>query len=164
MIASKVVIATFTMAALVLTGCNDSTAKDDPTATSTVAATQSATTTAVAGQAESSVNVDMKEVSMTPGRTSVPSGEISFRALNSGTIEHELRVIRADLDPKQLPMQSDGAQADTSKLDERLALTGVNAGQSKTEQVRLAAGKYVLLCNVPAHYQSGMVAPFTVTP
>jgi uncharacterized cupredoxin-like copper-binding protein len=158
----KTLIVTFAVTALALAGCNNGTVKDDPTATSTSAA--GGTSTAVAGQAESSVNVDMKEFSLSPGRTSVPSGEISFRALNSGTIEHELRVIRTDLDPKQLPMQSGGAQVDTSKVDERLALTGVNAGQSKTEKVRLAAGKYVLLCNVAAHYQSGMAAPFTVTP
>ena len=157
MLPTRFAIIALTAAALTLGGYNGNTKRNDPTGTST------GTSTAVAGQGESSVNVDMKEVSMTSGRTSVPSGEISFRALNSGTIEHDMRVIRTDLDPKQLPMQSGGAQVDLGKLDERLALTGVNAGQSKTDKVRLAAGKYVLLCNLPAHYQSGMVAPFTVT-
>ena len=152
---SRFALTAVAVGALLLGACGEDNGRvDDPTSTST----------AVAGQAENTVNVDMKEFSMTPGRTSVASGEISFRALNSGTIEHEMRVIRTDLDAKALPMESGGAQADISKVDQRLSITGVNAGQSKTEKVRLAAGKYVLLCNLPAHYQSGMVAPFTVTP
>lgn len=164
-------------AALALGGCGDSESEgiDAPTATTpagtaTAAATASATAartatgTPVAGQAQNNVNVDLKEFTIAPGRSSVPTGDVTFRAQNSGTIEHELLVIKTDSAPADLPMDSDGAKVDTSKLDVRLSLTGINAGESKTEDVRLAAGKYVLLCNLPAHYKSGMVGPFTVTP
>ena len=36
--------------------------------------------------------------------------------------------------------------------------------ESKTLEVDLGAGSYLLLCNVPGHYASGMVVPLTVTP
>jgi len=35
---------------------------------------------------------------------------------------------------------------------------------SKTLDVTLAAGSYLLICNVPGHYAAGMVTPLTVTP
>ena len=166
-----VTLAVFALTAAACGANDEGEGIDAPTATTqpgtaTVAATtaRASTATQVAGQAQNNVNVDLKEFTISPGRASVPTGEVTFRAQNSGTIEHELLVIKTDVAPADLPMDSDGAKADTSKLDVRLSQTGINAGQSKSEDVRLAPGKYVLLCNLPAHYKSGMVAPFTVTP
>jgi uncharacterized cupredoxin-like copper-binding protein len=34
---------------------------------------------------------------------------------------------------------------------------------TKTLDVTLAPGAYLLLCNLPGHYAAGMVTPFTVT-
>ena len=36
-------------------------------------------------------------------------------------------------------------------------------GSSQDLKVNLAAGKYVLICNLPAHYKQGMHTAFTVT-
>jgi uncharacterized cupredoxin-like copper-binding protein len=68
------------------------------------------------------------------------------------------------LAPTDLPMQTDGTKVDESKLDIRVAIRAVDAGKTDSKDATLAPGKYVLLCNQPAHYKSGMASAFTITP
>jgi uncharacterized cupredoxin-like copper-binding protein len=41
-------------------------------------------------------------------------------------------------------------------------IPGLNKGDSKDLTVDLKPGKYVVICNLPTHYQLGMHAAFTV--
>ena len=41
-------------------------------------------------------------------------------------------------------------------------LLNIGSNQEKTESLNLTAGDYVLICNLPGHYQQGMRTSFTV--
>lgn len=102
------------------------------------------------------------------------AGRVSFDVANRGTTEHELLVVRTDLPADDLPM---GLEGPSVKLAGRLVLgrphthshgDGVGGGRhlrpggSRVTAVSLRPGRYVLLCNLPGHYQAGQRASLTV--
>lgn len=89
---------------------------------------------------------------------STESGSIEFTAHNVGQIEHEFVVLRTDRDPDDLPVKDAEVQV------RALTLVGktprIPAGESRVLTANLRPGPYVLICNVPGHYLSGMRAGF----
>jgi uncharacterized cupredoxin-like copper-binding protein len=108
---------------------------------------------------ESTVAVDLKEFSITPRTPSAPAGELTFNAKNVGKTLHELVVIKTDKAPGDLPV-TNGEADETGDLGEA---EDIDPGTTKSVTLVLQPGKYVLICNVPGHYQSGMHTGFTVT-
>lgn len=107
------------------------------------------------------VNVDMTNFAFNLDKSEVPAGKITFHVKNAkDAVEHEMVVIKTDLDAAQLPTNADQT-VDESKLDSKGEVE-VEAGETKDLTVDLTPGHYVLLCNVPGHYAQGMVANFTV--
>ncbi len=93
--------------------------------------------------------------------SSVDAGSTIFSATNPDLIPHNLRVIKTDLAPDSLPVSAgvvDEAQVNV------VASTGdlAGGGSESTAAVTLEAGAYVLICNVPNHYQSGQFVAFQV--
>ncbi len=85
----------------------------------------------------------------------VPAGLVTFMVMNRGTIVHSLVVIKTDTPDDKMPLDPN----DAAKVSEAgsLAVTGqMAAGAGKQIQRQLSAGKYVLVCNEPAHYAVGM--------
>ena len=117
-------------------------------------------TSAPAGGAQ--VNVTLKEWSLTPDKTSVPAGGVTFTATNDGSFEHEMIVIKTGLAADALPIAGgavdEGAAGDV--IDEIPAFA---SGATETLTVDLGPGAYVLFCNVGGHYQQGVRSAFTVT-
>lgn len=110
---------------------------------------------------EKGVNVDMTDFAFHLDRSEVPAGTITFHVKNAKeATEHEMVVIKTDLDAKQLPTNADHT-VDESKLDSKGEIE-VAPGETKDLTVDLTPGHYVLLCNIPGHYAQGMVANFTV--
>jgi uncharacterized cupredoxin-like copper-binding protein len=118
----------------------------------------------------STVNVTLAEFSVTPDKTEVPAGSVTFVVTNNGPDDvHEFVVIKTDLDAGALPVDSvgavDEAGAGMEVIDE---IEDIAVGSSPTLTVDLAAGSYVLICNIytaeenEAHYSEGMRAAFTV--
>jgi uncharacterized cupredoxin-like copper-binding protein len=79
-------------------------------------------------------------------------------------------ILRTDLAPDALPTDDTGAVSEDGEgieVVDEIEDIAVGANQSVT--AALAAGKYVLLCNIysadenEAHYQMGMRTAFTVT-
>ena len=109
------------------------------------------------------VSVDLDEYTLEVDPASAEPGRVRFEAGNVGKIEHELAVLRTALAADDLPVKDGEVQTST----EGLALAGktgrIRSGQSVTLGVTLRPGAYVLICNVPAHYQSGMRAGFGVS-
>lgn len=101
------------------------------------------------------VMVTMSDKDIRLSSAEVPAGLVTFMVMNSGTIVHSLVVIRTDTPDDKMPLDP----ADESKVKETgsIAATGqMPAGSGKQIQRQLTPGKYVLVCNEPAHYAVGM--------
>jgi uncharacterized cupredoxin-like copper-binding protein len=122
------------------------------------------------GSASGAVNVTLQEWAVVPAAMSATAGDVTFHVTNTGPEdEHELVVIRTDLDPGALPTKVDGSVDESGAgievVDEVEELA---VGSSADLTVNLPAGKYVLICNIydetekEAHYQQGMRTGFEV--
>jgi uncharacterized cupredoxin-like copper-binding protein len=90
---------------------------------------------------------------------SLPAGARTFDVRNEGAMPHELVILRTDVKAADLPVE--GAVATETG---RVAGTAdIPSGGTATLEADLAPGHYVVLCNVPGHYQGGMYADLTMT-
>jgi uncharacterized cupredoxin-like copper-binding protein len=119
---------------------------------------RSATTTG-AGER---VSAHLSEYAVKVGRSSVPSGPITFTVHNKGRAVHEMLVVRTDARQDALPKKGDKVKetGPVKLIDE---VEHLKPGKSASLTVRLKPGRYVLLCNLAGHYASGMHAAFRVT-
>lgn len=78
---------------------------------------------------------------------------------------HEFVVFKTDLAADKLPLAADGATVDEAGAGASLTLVDevedIAVGATASLAVELPAGHYVAICNVPAHYTSGMRVEFT---
>lgn len=109
------------------------------------------------------ISVVLDEYTVDAGKTTAGPGEVTFEAGNVGQIEHELVVLRTDSDPEDLPVKDGRVQTDARGIELVGNTDRIKAGGSQVLEVALTPGAYVLICNVPAHYQTGMRAPFRVS-
>ena len=159
------ILLTVLVAALALTGCGGGEGNDQPSA-------QPSTTQAPPTTAQTTVAVTLQEFSVTPAQASAPAGQVTFQAKNTGPEdEHELVVLKTDLDPGDLPTKSDGSVNEEGKGLEAVGeIEEFKVGKTQSKAFDLAAGSYVLICNVvetdegktEAPYQLGMRTAFTV--
>ncbi len=98
---------------------------------------------------------------------------MTFDVTNDGPDDvHEFVVILTDLGPTELPTDADGAVKESGKgmevIDE---IEDIPVGETQSLTVDLAAGSYVIICNIlqeepdgtlEAHYSEGMRTTFTV--
>ena len=107
------------------------------------------------------VNATLTEMKIVLDRTSIPAGPITFVVKNNGTMEHELVVIQTDLAEDKLPpdVEEPGKVDETGNVGE----TGeVKPGESKSFNITIPAGHYVIMCNEVGHYAAGMHLTFAV--
>lgn len=110
------------------------------------------------------VAVTAKDFAFTLDKTTAQAGQVTFTIQNNGPSTHEFVVFQTDLAPDQLPVNPNTSTvsedaAGITRIDE-IPTIAVNASASLT--VSLAPGRYVLICNLPAHYGQGMRAGFAV--
>jgi hypothetical protein len=110
------------------------------------------------------VNVLLEDFTLRRDVDVVPAGTVRFRILNQGPTTHELSVIRTDRAPDKLPLQRDGLtiNEDAPGMDFLDEAEGLDIGDRRTLALRLAAGNYVLYCNMEGHYLGGMHAALKV--
>jgi uncharacterized cupredoxin-like copper-binding protein len=107
----------------------------------------------------------MGMMSIRADKTSAKAGTVTFNVTNwSRSVVHEMLVVAVDSPDAPLPY-------DFSKQiipeDQVKALGETNELQpngSKSIELTLASGNYLLVCNVPGHFAAGMVLAFTVAP
>lgn len=110
--------------------------------------------------ADGPIAVELSEWKVSPAQGSATAGSITFAVSNKGAQVHEFVVVKTDT-------KADALAVVDNKIDEG-ALTPVDeiediaVGATPTLTVDLAAGHYVLLCNIEAHYGQGMRADFDV--
>lgn len=145
------------MAGVVLAACGND---DDPEEDELFGATP-------VGQgpaADTTVRVVLTEWAVEPETTSVSAGTIAFDAVNEGSMEHNLVVIRTDLAADDLPFSDDGSRVDEGASGEVVAeVDTLEPEDTGAVTVDLTPGGYVLICNEPGHYKAGMYVSFTVT-
>lgn len=134
-------------------------ATEAPKAAATEAPKAATPATTPAAAAAAAVNVALKEFTF-EGPATVKAGEVSFAAKNGGAAPHELVIVKSDGDPKKLAVKDGSMDESVTKPIARTKQLA--AGASETLSVKLEAGKYALVCNVPGHFSLGMAVPFTV--
>lgn len=159
---------------VIATACGGGTSTSDktktaqagqPTAAATAKPTEAATipATKVAMPAGPLINVAAKDFSFALDKNSAPAGEITFSVTSSSPTAHEFVIFKTDLAPGNLPLV-----VDKTKVDEKGAgvehieeIEDLHVGDTKSLTVKLEPGKYVFVCNLPAHYGQGMYVAFT---
>lgn len=121
----------------------------------------------VTGMTYGTPNLDMSKATM--GITATPAeakaGKITFKVKNSSkdTI-HEMIVMYLANPKDTLPYVADENRVDEDKAGDKGEVSELDPGASGSLAVDLKPGKYVLICNVPGHFASGMWTEFTVKP
>lgn len=106
------------------------------------------------------IRADMREYAMGLTSAEVRSGTVTFIARNTGSTVHDLVVLRTDLAADKLPVD---AQTQKAKEDGKQgAVDQIAPGKSANLRLELPSGAYVVICNVPTHYQLGMRSALTV--
>ena len=111
-------------------------------------------------------------MTLTVTPASVKAGKVKFVAKNTGTIVHEMIVLKTNTPFDQLPVVDANdppvpVTAGANKVSEAASVgeTGnVAVGKTKSVTLKLKAGAYVLVCNIALHYGLGMRAALSVTP
>jgi len=99
----------------------------------------------------------MSEYSLAPAPAVGSAGLVRFTVRNAGAINHEFVVLRTD---KQAGSLLKGGEADErGNVGE---IGDLPPGSAKTLALRLKAGHYALICNLPGHYAAGQHSDFTV--
>lgn len=111
------------------------------------------------------VDVIVKEFTLTAAPSTVAVGDVQFNAANQGVLGHEVVVLKTDLATDALPrrpgidrVDEDGSGEVIGEIED----TELGVGQSATATMNLAAGRYILLCNLEGHYTAGMYSVLTV--
>ncbi len=94
----------------------------------------------------------------------VKAGLVRFDVTNwSRGMIHEMMIVAVD--NPQAPLPYDYTQAKVA--EDQVKVLGdtenLQPNGSKSLDVALTPGTYLLICNVPGHYAAGMVTPLTVT-
>jgi uncharacterized cupredoxin-like copper-binding protein len=110
---------------------------------------------------QTTVTVGLKEFSVTPDKAGAPAGAVTFHVQNNGVVAHDFRLVKSELAPDALPV-ANGA-VDEGAIQVVTKSADIDAGTSVDVTATLGPGKYVLICNVPAHYIAGMRVAFAVT-
>lgn len=106
------------------------------------------------------IEVTLLDDAIVLSRDSAPAGWVAFDVTNQGTEVHEIEVFVGD--STELPVKS--GVADTSGMTMIDEVEDIPPGLTLTLEVDLAPGSYVVVCNLPGHYQMGMVTLLTVIP
>jgi uncharacterized cupredoxin-like copper-binding protein len=102
---------------------------------------------------------------MTASPAAVKAGEVTFKVKNSSKdTVHEMIVMYLADPGKPLPYISNENRVDEDKAGDKGEVSELDPGKSGALTVTLAPGKYLLICNVPGHFDAGMWTEFTVTP
>ena len=104
--------------------------------------------------------VSLGEFSVTPVTDQTAAGSVTFRVANDGATDHEFVVVRSDAAPDELPTAA--GHADETQIEVVGRIDTFAGGQTRDATLDLAAGSYLLICNLPGHYQLGMTVAFTV--
>lgn len=115
--------------------------------------------TAYAAFTATTVKVTLKEFSVAAPK-GAKRGKITFSVHNGGKLAHSFIVVRTNLAPGKLPVK--GKTVNLTKLKVIGKIASIKPRKTSSLTKKLTAGKYVLFCNLPAHYKAGQYKGFRV--
>jgi uncharacterized cupredoxin-like copper-binding protein len=116
------------------------------------------------GKISNDVTGSVMEWSVTVNAVGALAGEVTFSISNTGFIPHEFLVAKTTYNPGQIPIgENNRFDEDDPGIEVIDEITEWPPGETKVLTVSLAPGQYELLCNIEAHYGTGMWTSFTVS-
>jgi uncharacterized cupredoxin-like copper-binding protein len=107
---------------------------------------------------------DIQGMKMTATPDSVKAGRVTFHAFNqSKGLVHEVMVVRPPKRGAELPYNDKTGQVIEKQITHLGEVSDLAPGKSGSLTLRLTPGSYLLVCNQPNHYKSGMSTTLTVT-
>ena len=103
--------------------------------------------------------VTMKDYRVELNVATLKAGTVKIGVKNAGGMEHSFELIKTDLPFDKLPTTGDARAREDGLVKQ---IKSIAVGKVATLTADLAAGKYVVICNVAGHYQLGMRAPLAV--
>lgn len=119
-----------------------------------------ATGTACGGGESPDLVATLADYSIALSAARVPAGELTVKAVNKGTTEHEVVFVKTDLPEDKLPVVDN--KVDEKQVEVVDEIEKFSAGKSEKATFKLEPGRYVLICNITAHYGLGMYTALTV--
>jgi uncharacterized cupredoxin-like copper-binding protein len=99
---------------------------------------------------------DMSDFKIAIDHPSIAAGHVVIGIRNRASMVHELKVIKTDLAPDQLPIDGATAKVREDGIQKVGGLENISGGASRKLVLDLGPGNYVLICNIAGHYQLGM--------
>lgn len=109
--------------------------------------------------AKTIVKVRLKGSTILLDRPSAQRWFVNFAVANRDDVPHEFLILKTMVKPWKLPVKS-GRAVEAGRVRRFGTLL---PGEARQHGLNLTPGKYVLLCNLPGHYQAGQRVAFTVT-
>ena len=95
--------------------------------------------------------------------TKVKAGRVTLEAVNrSKDLVHEMLVVPAPSDGKELPYDAKTSTTIEKRVHSLGEISELKPGARGKLTLNLKAGTYLLLCNQPGHYKSGMSTKLVV--
>ena len=111
-----------------------------------------------------STNASIKDMMIKTDAKEVRAGRVIFQVSNdSKDLVHEMIVVSVANPLAPLPYDRADNRVDESKIDDLGEAPDLKPGEKKTLQLTLKPGNYILMCNQPDHYKSGMETRLVVT-
>jgi caa(3)-type oxidase subunit IV len=110
------------------------------------------------------IDVQEKSFQIVFSQYSAQAGPVTFHIVNGADdMLHEFLLIQTDLPADQLPTDEATGRVNEDAVNIITTAEDIPPSQSRNITVNLAAGHYVIVCNLPGHYQQGMRVDFNVT-
>jgi uncharacterized cupredoxin-like copper-binding protein len=125
------------------------------------ASSSSSSSSSAGGSDAGGVSATEKDFEIDLSSSTGSAGSVTFNISNEGPSTHEFVIVQTDDAPDALPTK-DGA-VDEDKLTVVDEQEDIAPSTTATLTTDLEAGSYVIICNIPGHYEAGMHAGFTVS-
>lgn len=102
------------------------------------------------------VIVEMRDYKIELNTPTLTAGTVKFGIRNAGGMEHSFELIKTDLAPDKLPVDTAQAKAKEDGLVKQVK--SIAPGKVAVVTANVDAGNYVIICNIAGHYQLGMRA------
>ncbi len=98
-------------------------------------------------------------------KQTVKAGAVTFDVTNwSRSVLHEVLVVSVDNPTAPLPYDYPQARVPEDQVKVLGEAGDLQPNVSKTFELTLTPGSYLLICNLPGHYAAGMAVSLSVTP